>query len=451
MFSDDYLKKVYRYYEEDGSLRIASFQSLSLHTLLKTLILYKTLDDSIESYKSDGEEFGVYNYGDLLGDADEPARNKLCFFSAVATLPEWLDSAWKDELMSTFLSRQLVNGEDDDKCVVYIDKERRSTYVSVPKRMSTVGMQSILSGLLPKLVPWFFKDVDKELIRKIATLSNDRNYTEFETFFENTIREAGVIAVIMQKDLESLGERLKSSAKRMIETQIQEYRGEVDSLFRRMCSANDNLREAQNRLSAIMLSDDRDDGVSEIIEFLNLTTQDIEIEAIEDYTIKLRISSTLQQFDEWERYTDMDGCYLYDRVPDDRIPENKRMYKTLFSNPDFKIHTCVGLSMDLKSGYLSCYRPTYTEHESEHPHLNANFNCFGSAMAPIAEYIKSFRYTEALNQIVYAARQFTVSDGAAGEKLLDGMSRNACIELPNGKFVGTDGLREYLNETEGEI
>lgn len=453
MFSEDYLRKIYKYYDDQGDIDIESFRMLSLHTLLKTLILYKELDSSIESYGESTDKLNTVAISSSFDDFQDPAHNSLFFILSGADVkyPEWFNKEWKDELMSTFLSRQLVNSDENDKCTIYIDSENRSTYVEVPKRMSIVGMQSILSGLLPKLLPWFFVDVDKELVKKIAVLSNDRNYGEFEKFFENAIREAGIAARIMKKDLESLGTRLKSSAKDMIESQIADYRSEVDSLFRRMCDANDSLRQAQSRLSAIMISDDRDNGINEIVEFLELTTQDVEIENIEDFTLKLKISSTLQQFDEWERYTDMDSCYLYNHALSEEMAAYRRMYKALFSNPDIKIHTCVGINMNLRSGHLSCYMPMYNDHEAEHPHLNSDFNCFGSAMTPIAEYIRSFRYTEALNQIMYAARQFTVSDGAAGDKLLCSIEEKACIELPTGELVDAKGLREYLNETEGEV
>lgn len=454
MFSEDYLRKIYKYYDDQGDINVNSFRMLNLHTLLKTLILYKELDDSIESYNTSSERLNAQAVGATsFGEFQTTLQNTLFFIlpDTDVKYPGWFNKEWKDELMSTFLSRQLVNSDDDDKCTVYIDSEHHSTYVEIPKRMSIAGMQSILSGLLPKLLPWFFESVDKELVRKIATLSNDRNYNEFDKFFESTVRDTGIVSKIMQKDLETLGDRLKSSAKDMIESQISDYTSEVDSLFRRMCDVNDSLRQARSRLNAIMISDDRDNGINEIIEFLELTTQDIEIENVEEYTLKLKISSTLQQFDEWERYTNMDDCYLYNGAMSDEMAEYKRMYKTLFSNPDFKIHTCVGINMNLKTGYLSCYRPYYAAHETEHPHLNADFNCFGSAMAPIAEYIKSFRYTEALNQITYAARQFTVSDGAAGDKLLCGIRGTSCIELPTGEMVDAKGLREYLNETEGEV
>ena len=65
MFSQDYLNKVYDCYNDD--IDIESFRS-QMPTLLKTLILYKELDDSIDSYTFDGMSLRIVNKTPITED-----------------------------------------------------------------------------------------------------------------------------------------------------------------------------------------------------------------------------------------------------------------------------------------------------------------------------------------------------------------------------------------------
>lgn len=450
MFSTNYLKKVYNCY--DAEIHTATFYESNMTTLLKTLILYREKDPAIESYEMDGQPLRY-----IRCHSGVVARQKNAIVTITNDSPtktsDWFDKAWYSELISTFMNNQLgVKEEDENKYGVYIDTEQHTLYLELPSESSEATAQLLVCGLISKLLPWFFKDVSMDNIKEITTTLGNHENENFNMLFEKTLKEAGITQKIMEKDLRAMGDTLKRSEIQAAEQRVRDYQRRVDDFFNNMCRANNELRVAKNQLAAVKMADDRDGGVAEIIEFLQSTPQNITIDHIEGSVIGLLINTTFQTFDEWSIYTNMDSCYLYkeDEEGIEYNDKNVRAYTELFSNPEFKIHTSVGINLDLMTGKVETFYPSYGEHEAEHPHLNTDYNCFGSAATPIAEYIKDFRYTEALNQIVYAARQFTVSDGAAGNKLLRSMRDRKCIELPTGEFVNMAGLLRYLGETEEE-
>lgn len=461
MFSSEYLKKIYECYDKE--IDTQSFQAANMHTLLKTLILYKELSEDMPSYNScvsnASETYTPLTLLNLLKDSTRDRMiNSIVTFPANADImnSQWFNKdSWYQELLSTFVNRQLdLKDDGEGQCKIYIDTESQSVYIELPSPMSLGGIQLLLCGLISKLMPWFFSSVDRDVVVKITKVLDNHGNNDFNELFEGAIKDSGIIQQIMERELQELGERLKRTELDAARENVRHYQIQVDDYFRMMCENNNKLREAKNRLAAITMGDDRDSGVEEVIEFLQGTTQDITIDHIDNCTISLVIRTTFQTFDEWETYTNMESCYLYD--PDDSFgmdwsARSKRAYTKLFSDKDYKIHTAVGVNLNLRSGEVRTFAPLYTANESQHPHLNSEYSCFGTAGPAIAEYIRDFRYTEALSQIAYAARQFTVSDGAAGNKLLEGMCDKSCIELPNGEFVNMDGLLSYLDETEGEL
>lgn len=453
MFSQDYLNKVYDCYNDD--IDIESFRS-QMPTLLKTLILYKELDDSIDSYTFDGMSLRIINKTPITEDM--ATKNAIFVFRSndwdTLSSYEWFNKEWYEELISAFINRQFgIEDDADEKIAVYIDNENRVLYIQLPLNLSTNSIQILVCGLITKLMPWQFKDVDREIMTKITSTLGNRENNEFDEMFEEAVKNAGITQIIMQRDLEKLSGRLKEAELASAENAVLDYQRIVNDCFERMCDVNDGLRKAKSRLAALKLTDDRDGGVKEIVDFLKSTTQDIEVEAVTGCELHLILHTTLQTFDEWDKYVEYSDCYLYrdDEYGFYHSGKTKRAYTALFSNPDIKIHTGTGIVLDLSNGNVRAYDPRYRSNETEHPHLNGDYSCFGSAAGPIAEYIKDYRYTEALSQMVYAARQFTVSDGAAGNKLLRGLADRKCIELPNGEYVNMQGLMEYLDETEGEV
>lgn len=453
MFSTEYLKKIYECY--DAEIDTRSFQDASMHTLLKTLILYKELSKNMPPYNS---KFGSLRILNLPKDGTiDGGSNVIAIFntdSQVTSLDWFNKDGWYQELLSTFVNRQLDIKDDEEQCEIYIDTDSQAVYIGLPNSINLGGIQLLLCGLISKLMPWAFSSVDRDVVVKITKVLDNHGNNGFDELFESAVKDSGITQNIMEKELRELGDRLKRTELDDARERVRSYQEQVNDYFRTMCEYNERLREAKNRLAAITMGDDRDSGVKEVIEFLQGTTQDITIDHIDNCTIGLVIRTTFQTFDEWETYTNMESCYLYD--PDDAFgmywnARSKRAYTKLFSDSNYKIHTAVGVNLNLRTGEVYTFTPTYTANESEHPHLNADYSCFGTAGPAIAEYIRDFRYTEALNQIAYAARQFTISDGAAGNRLLGGMCDKHCIELPNGEFVNMDGLLSYLDETEGEL
>ena len=80
-----------------------------------------------------------------------------------------------------------------------------------------------------------------------------------------------------------------------------------------------------------------------------------------------------------------------------------------------------------------------------HPHLNGNLSCFGTAGSIIAEYVISNRFVEALNQILYASKQYTIPDGA-GPNFVSGISNYDCIECPDGNYRNANDTLAYMRK-----
>jgi len=431
--------------------------------LLKLLIMYKHLVP-VESY--------IYNGNKLeLIIQKEDAEAHACENSIIIGGKPVMDDAYVDELTSAFINQQIA--EDSKKYKIYINPEFRILQIyregeygfSVMNR----SIERILCAVINKLMPWWFENIDAELRNEIALMVIDKeNPEKFDEKFQSVMEAQGVTDRIVENKLKSLARNVIERKNAQTRDRLLSCESDLENCFRRIHELNEKIMGYKATIAGWEIQQQSmEDPIMEIFDFVKTTPEDIKIKDVRDNSIVFQCKTVLEYFEHEEDYksiiSENDGrSYIFGhpeyqsktrKVLETYTKEEiKEFYKRVAETHEYKIWTNVEVTLDIVSGYLDSHK-TDIPNTMPQPHLGARFSCFGTSSTMIQQYVNDNRFTEALNQLAFAVKEFSVSDVAVGKILVEGLVKNKCIELPDGKFVNLEGALKVIrgeNEKEGE-
>ena len=442
-------KALFNLYQDE--INIDNFNSYT--TLLKTLILYKKFAN-IESYFYENK-FDIISANE---GTELPSNIKN---SIVIGGKPYMEDENIDQLISGFINRNIE--EESDRYKIYLNHEDRVVHItkmdcSYGYSVFNSSIEKVFCAMITKIVPWYFSTLPAEVMQEFAPLFVDNdNFYLFNDKFEMFIEESGLKNEIQMKQMANLAVSITKRKKRNIEDNIRRRYERIDSFMRDIAEENRRLNEERATLSAIEIQGESyESPVNELLDFIKDTTEKINIEEVYDESVKFKISTVLEHYDE-ETYKshileNPGTSYLFggnlpgvnhDSFKDYMIDDIKEFYEKVMIEKTLKVHVGLYVTLNIVSGQLDSHS-TGAPNTMPHPHLGANFNCWGNASGSIMSYTTTNRYLEAMHQILYCAKQFTISDSAAGKYMLSGMINNQCIECPDGEFRNFDEAMAYL-------
>lgn len=435
-------KALFDMYEDE--INIDSFNAYK--TLLKTLILYKNLAQ-IESYfyKNKLNIFVVEDGG----SAHEDAENTI-IIGGKPYMPEEKN----DKLISAFINRNIQ--EEQDKYGIYLDSENRVIHItkmdhSYGYSVFNSTIEKVFCAILTKIMPWYFENMPSEITQEYAPLFVDNaNFHLFNEKFEQHIEESGIKDEIYMQQMAKLAVKITEKKKRAVQDEVRNDQSRIDDLFRQIHTINERLKGNRATLLAIEIQgEDYESPVNELVEFIRSTSENIVIEEVLDESIKFKFVTPLEYYDDYESCVSKNsgGSYLFGRRFEDfedySKEQIKAFYKKIVEEKALKVHVAGYITMNIVNGEVRGSSCDAITNAMPHHHL-AEYSCFGNARETVSQYTLSNRYAEAVNQILYSAKQSTMGDTAAGEHFMSNIVRRECIECPDGKFRKFKDTMEYL-------
>jgi len=459
MLNPDIEKSIFELY--DNEIDVNSFSSYS--TMLKMFLLYKHLL-SIESYVYEEEKLKIITLEDNSSHDLTNAKNAIIIGGS-----PYMEECY-NELISMFVSQGIQ--DDQPKYKIYINPDMRVIHVT---RNNSTGYsvfnsytEKIFCAIATKLFPWYFSAGTEKISKEIAPMFiNNELLPKFQLEFEAMVTELGLSDKVLMNKMLKMADRITEKKVVEAERRVKEIEERIRERFESIYNYNMELKQQQNALRSMRM--DRDamhSPVMEIVEFIESSREKISIANVNDETITFEITAMLDQFTEEEDYysiiRDNNGTsYMFGKlehcngdVPKEFIrevygsfttEEIKEFYRRIAETNEFKLWTSMKIDLNIVSGRVHAEKVA-SKNSMPHPHLGAHYSCFGNSETRIAQYSIANRFVEALNQILYAAKQITLSDDAAGVYLLKGVCENKCIELPNGEFEDIAGAIEYIRK-----
>ena len=423
--------------------------------LYSALLLYKFL----LGVKYNGISLHEYGSRDAVSASIE---------NAIVIGGQPFEDKYYDEYVSAFIN---ANINEVFKIAIYLDNDKQVAQITVDAdagdvrstRIFNNSVQQIILAIIEKIIPWHIQSTD-EIRRSVPPLYAKGDDDAITEMLEIEIEKSGVMNAITDEKLSALNESLFEARILNIESEITYKQARIKDLLREINRATNELAENEAlRVAVQSQKSAAEKPLDEVVEFVK-SCNDIEFYNINannssiNFLIKTVICQTNME-DYANLVTENNGIASFFNEFPNPINEVKACMDAIFVDQIAKPHAVINIGMNFDNKRFYRTRLDQNEYPKNHmsnPHIN-HYECFGSAVAPIQEYMAKMRYADALNQIMCAAQQLTLSDSTVMNEFAEEIKKYECIELPDGTFVNWSGLVDYLhsvgkiNDEEEEI
>lgn len=448
--------EVFKLYEEE----IDTFSFARCLTLLRTLIVYKE-EMNIESYRLNNEKLKVL-YHDELFEAPEILDNTIIIGGDTI-----FDEKYCDEIVSGFINMNLPS--EAEKYKIYINPEIGAIHIYRNgwrgDDVFNMSTEHVFSAIISKIMPWHFQAVLDENTNEnykhcieirnavASVLVGQDAYDSFYKIYEDALKKKGVIEKVQFAKMQNISKVIIDRKRRMLDNDINSKQSLINTYMDKIYELNRQVRDLRATIFGIDMGlQEYENPINELLDFIKYSVAKIEIIDVEDESIKFDFTNTLEHVDEDAviAVINNQNSYLYEYLAWELKEKYDKdlidtAYRKLLLEKEYEIYVKTRLKLNLIDGSVSALTSEYGN-EAPHPHLNSSLSCFGNARGQIAEYITLNRYAEAMNQMLYAAGQFTVMDSAAGYHLVHGLQDYKCIKTPGGEMVYMDEFLALLKE-----
>ena len=426
-----------KHFEEE--INFESLNQLFGKSSLKFFILLRMVNK--KNMKIGEDKFSL-----IIGDKKE---NNSLIISSKPLLKENLS---KTDL-TYFLNEKGYNAK------IYIDFKNHITNIVYQGDLSI--LKDYILALLPRLLPWHFGITPKEILEHCSDLLKAK-YDYIYDQYNLQLKKSGLWDDMMYAKIQIIYDFIKEKEKNDIKDKINLTEDMIDEYLQLIARYTKELKEFKNRLSVFNLSSREDKNeIKSFIEHLKTLKDNIKIININNTKIVLRINAKMTnfEFDEYELYI-KNGDHRSQWLSSHYIPYNisineqqlKMLYKHIFETKKLSVNFLVDFILDIADGTV-IGNPSPSEGNGiPHPHLMGNGRlCLGGNSVLISQYIMRGDLQGTINQLLYSAKQISLSDLMAVENFIKSIFTDNGIELPTGEFVNGMKAIEYIEQHQEEF
>lgn len=359
----------------------------------------------------------------------------------------------------TYFINQRLGGVH--KVSVYIDNKLKRTIITCDGTADVFNstFYKTLALVLPRLIPWYLENLSQETKIAIAKLSDSY---ELESFVHEAIKQevknSGIYQEIMTRKMIASYESITNDSTRKMKEKIDVLSEHISQYMNTISSTSAEIRELKNRIKSFeMNSEETKKPFMDLVDFLKSTNENIKIEEIVDSRIYFSMRAEMSEWEdaEYQAYvlnnTHSDS-YFFRAAPGGLLKDKlKLLYRSIFDTRKLKVYFGTQIYIDVSNGGLDASKRKKLNYCMDHPHLNNQYFCAGDNTEIIAQYVCQYRLVEAINCVIYMAKQFTIGDSAIGNLFVEDLFKCNCIELPNGEFVDGYGAIDYIERHKEEF
>lgn len=345
---------------------------------------------------------------------------------------------------------------------VYISEKNRLAQILIDndehRFLSNIEINIILA-VLPRLLPWYFAELPYEMKASMFRLI-DNEFEFFKSELNVEIEKQGIKQKVLLKKITEISDKLFDNRIYVINKAIGDANRAIKNIMRDIVEISKNLRERKEEKNALLANEEnRKKPVLDLIDFINVSNEDIAIEKIEGVTLYLSIITEMSiwQDEEYQAYVvnNSGNSYFFTSEAFSAFTKNDihMLCDAIFNQRKIKVFFQSNVSINIENGYIDNYHVTDKNitNSMPHPHLNSGVFCMGNNIEHIAQYISNFQLVEALNCVLYSAKQFTIGDSYVGELFMNNLCNYQALQMPNGTFMNGKEAIQYMKEHKEEF
>lgn len=411
-----------------------------------------SLEDPQQLFFRDAEHHGI-RICNLSGISQETAEAVFRRLREPGGLPAGVREM---EDVSLFLSQKGVLS------LVAVDEARRVAWVFA-EGLNTAKWH-LVQSLLPRLLPWYFRDhpLSKAELDLLLSLTR-RTPDAYQVAVEELSKQYDIRSLRIRDGLAGFEARFEKQELENLSQEIAQRDADLEALRNRFAQ---RLRERENlviRESGLRekIRRAQEPGASELMDYF-LCNQSLHFLSVDGTKLRFVVSGYLDNYDPdaFESIADNPDSYFYYKGsdhydnPEMTHERTEKLLRAIFQDGRIKVHTCAAFDLDAGSFHVSALRNfSYPPEFSgclPNPHLHYH-SCLGSNELEILDALRRRDYILAVEACVAAARNMNFTDSTVGEELMESLHSEHAglwLELPDGTRVTPMDAILWLEEQE---
>ena len=322
----------------------------------------------------------------------------------------------------------------------------------------------LIQALIPRFVPWYFKDSpleddEKKLSGSLLRATSAEYERIIESFAQKYDFRSKKIANILN-GFETLAKRRELDS---IEGMIYNIRSEIGENARQYQALIENLDQNLTREAGLRYRIDEASDDNEMAEYF-ICNKHLDPLSINNSKLSFIVSCYLENFDPdmYDSIINNDRSYCYacsagSSTPFHTAEARKKFLDAIFSEDAvLKIKMCAYYRIDLAGAVNSSSSYDFPYEYADripNPHLNIH-NCLGDYRRYIEECLRNNDNIGAIEQCVASAKSLNLGENITAKRFIEGIFSSNCkkvIELPDGTSCTPTKAYKWLIEQETEI
>ena len=348
----------------------------------------------------------------------------------------------------------------------YINENLQNTIIIA--NQLEVKKVHMIQSLIPRLVPWYFKETPElsDAERALLISLTKTSAIEYQELIEEFSKRYDFRSLQIKKQLHGFESVFEKRQLREIERAISDIEQNLLSLESRY---SEHLKRRDEkmmmRLGLVQKIEETND--SEIMEYF-LCNKTLHLVNVTDTRLEFISEAYLDNYDPemFDRIVSNERSVFYrndrgDRYNDKFSDEDIKLLLSAIwgDEASLKIKVCAAYKVDLgekwAEGISGYHFPTSFENHLPNQHIQRH-SCLGNNGMYIQKCLGDNDYILAIEQCVASARNFNMADGVVAEEFMQNLfapSAKKIIELPDGTSCTPIRALEWLkgiSEKDGE-
>lgn len=334
---------------------------------------------------------------------------------------------------------------------VFIDTEGHRCVVS-GSRIFTYALQSRITCVLSRLLPWMFDGGLTDMERRIINAIYKDDNKAYEQAMQEIIDGLDLRDVKIRAGLAGFESRGIELRIKCLQKTVEQKRREIQTELETLGRLNTSFADTTRTLSALQNHFETQCDANELMNFF-LSSKSLELESVSGNRFTFVVKAFLAQYDD-DYFADMVSNYdtiLYDSTSEQDSSDFEALLRAIFETNEIKLRVWASFAIDSEGNFSFPHKTGSISVAGRipHPHLE-RFSCDGDNGRIIAQRLANQDFVGAVSQCIAATTNLNFYDSTVVSSLLDSYlnlrTEIEFLELPDGRVVSPKEAVIWIKE-----